>query len=81
MDNEEFKKLMVECDCPETLVKMASTKWQKAVAIEFVRNDSRMTRMEGDVSWVKRLTMSIFAVVVIATLAQYIAPALQTIFA
>jgi len=80
MNDEEFKKLLIEYDHPDHLIKMAKTKWQKAVAIEFVNQDKKMSGIEKDVNWVKRLTMSIFAVVVIAAVAQYVGPLFQTIF-
>lgn len=80
MNDDEFKELLKKYSHPDHLVRMAKTKWQKAVAIEFVNQDKKFLKIESEVIWIKRITMSIFAVVVIAAVAQYIGPALQTIF-
>jgi len=78
MDDKEFLELIAEVDCPEDLVKMAETKWQRHVAVEFVimdrkinERDARFAKVEKDVHWIKWLAVSVFGVVVLGILGQY----------
>jgi len=67
---EELKKAVDNGDCPETLVKMAKSKWQRQVAIEFVLQDKRLARQEQDIGTLKKITWGIFAAVSIAAVVQ-----------
>ena len=82
MDDKEFLERVAKAeennDCPENLVRMASTDWQKQVAIEFVLMDKkvnerneRFAKIEKDIHWVKWLAVSVFGIVVFGTLTQY----------
>ena len=58
-------------DCPELLIKMARTKWQKAVAIEFVRQARDTQEVKSDLRWIKYLVVSIFGLAVLGVLSQW----------
>jgi len=58
-------------DCPEVLIKMARTKWQKAVAIEFVRQAHEMEKVVNDQKWIKWMVMSIFGLAILGVLSQW----------
>ncbi len=42
-------------DCPITIFRMARTRWQKAVAIEFLKQQKQITEMKNDIKWIKYL--------------------------
>jgi len=59
--DEEFKKLVEEYkDCPEELYKMAKTKWQKLVAVEFFHLYKQLEGMEKNMKWLKWLIVAVF---------------------
>lgn len=73
MKDKEFIELFNEAqDCPEKIIKMAKTQFQKAVAVEFTIQDNRMRVMENNINWIKKISWGIFATVILGTLGQYV---------
>lgn len=67
MDDQEFLKMLTEaCNgkhCPEDLVKMATTKWQKQVAVEFVLQDKKIDANRHDLKVLKKICWGILLAV------------------
>lgn len=80
MKNKEFIELIDSGESPETLFELAETPYQKAVVIVLYKYDTRMKVYEKDVSWLKKITTSTFGIVLLAMLAQYLAPWFQSLF-
>lgn len=88
MEDKEFLKMVAEdTDCPEKLVEMADTPWQKQVAVEFVLQDRKITKLEetlnSNMAWVRKISLAVFGVVVLSALTPYMSPLftiLQAIF-
>jgi len=66
-------------DCPEKLIKMAETPFQKQVAVEFVlvhkkieERDERFAKLDKDISWCKWLSVSVFTIAVLGLLSQWL---------
>ena len=59
-------------DCPITIFRMARTRWQKAVAIEFLKQQKQITEMKNDIKWIKYLLSAMLSVTVIAVIAQVV---------
>jgi len=59
-------------DCPITIFRMARTRWQKAVAIEFLKQQKQITEMKNDLKWIKYLLSAMLSVTVIAVIAQVV---------
>jgi len=76
---ERFTKAIKNGDCPETLVKMAKTPWQKQVAVEFVLLDKKLAEQEHDIGTLKKICWGIFMAVAIAAVVQVISVILPTI--
>lgn len=80
MDDKEFLAKLADAekngDCPETLVKMATTKWQKQVAVEFVLMDKRVIKEKAqrdtEMKFMKRIMWAIFGVTVLAWMSQLV---------
>ena len=76
MNDAEFFKLLREaCNgehCPEDLVRMAETPFQKQVAVEFVLQDRRINAQGHDIKILKKLTWGIFTVTAVACVVQVV---------
>jgi len=80
LDDKEFLERVAKAekngDCPEDLVKMAETDWQKQVAVEFVMMDRRYSsdkaERDAEMKFVKRIMWAIFGVTVLAWVSQLI---------
>lgn len=73
MDDNEFLKLLNESDdCPEKLIKMAKTPFQKQAAVEFVLVYKRIDSHGHDIKMIKRITYGIFTLTAIACVVQVI---------
>ena len=58
--------------CPEDLIRMANTKWQKQVAVEFVFQDKRISKQGHKLDTVYKITWGIFIVVTSGAIIQAI---------
>jgi len=67
-------------DCPEKIYEAAKTPWQKQVALEFLANQQDRIIIKEKLSFHDKLLWAIFTVVILAAMAQYIAPFLTKIF-
>lgn len=54
------KKQKSEEDCPQVLIRMARTKWQKQVAIEFLNLNDKMNEVSNSVKHLKWLIYAMF---------------------
>lgn len=76
MDDKEFMGALLNAerngDCPETLVKMATTKWQKQVAVEFILQDRKLTHTSQRVDTIYKITWGIFILTAVASVVQVI---------
>ena len=73
MDDKEFIKMMKDSeDCPDKLIKMAETPWQKQVAIEFVIYDKRLNHNSHRIDTIYKITWGIFTLTAIACIVQVI---------
>jgi len=76
MNDTEFLTLLAEAckngGCPESLVKMAQTKWQKQVAVEFVLQDKRLSKHEHKIDTIYKITWGIFTLTALAVVVQVI---------
>lgn len=81
MDDKEFIKMMEgsDNDCPEKLIKMAESSWQKQVAVEFVlvhkrinERNERFAKIESNIKWCKWLIVSVFGIAALGLLTQWI---------
>jgi len=76
MDDKEFLMKLADAekngDCPDALIKMATTKWQKQVAVEFVLMDKKLASQSQELSTLKKITWGIFAATAIAAVVQVI---------
>lgn len=76
MNDKEFLILFADAckngGCPENLVKMAQTKWQRQVAVEFVLQDKRLAKHEHKIGTIYRITWGIFTLTAIAVVVQVI---------
>lgn len=52
-----------EKDCPQMLIKMAKTKWQRQVAITFLELHVKLSKVEVEVKHLKWLVLGVFAAV------------------
>lgn len=77
MDDKEFMKMLGETckgeHCPEDLVKMAKSRWQKQVAVEFVLFDKRINSQAHKLSTIYKITWGIFSLVAVGAVMQVIA--------
>ena len=73
MDDNEFLKLLQDSDdCPEQLIKMAESPWQKQVAVEFVIQDKKINAQGKDIATLKKITWGIFIATAVAAVVQVI---------
>lgn len=73
MNDKEFIKMFKQNEyCPERIIELAKTPFQKAVAVEFYSQDLRVKIIEKDISWIKKIQWAIFGTVLLATLGQYV---------
>ena len=75
MDNE-FEELVEKYkDCPKELFEMATTRFEKAVAVEFFalhkKIDEQTSTMKKDIDWLKWLIVSIFGITILGVLSQW----------
>lgn len=70
---EEVKKMLSAngSDCPADLIKMARTKWQKTVAIEFLHLYKETLEIKTNQKWLKWLIVSVFGLSVLGVLSQW----------
>ena len=59
-------------DSPDLLIKMAKTGWQKAIAVEFIRQYDHINEIRTNQTWLKYLVTGAFSVTVLAFVAQLI---------
>lgn len=61
-----------EEDCPQQLIKLAKTEWEKAVVVEFVEIESKIkeefAKLKNEIKWCKYLILAVFAAIVIQRL-------------
>jgi len=50
-------------DCPQILIKMAHTKWQKQVAITFLELNKTITEVQNEVKHLKWLVLGVFGAI------------------
>lgn len=73
MDDAEFVKMLNDSnDCPDKLIKMAETPWQKQVAIEFVFQDKKINAQGHDIAVLKKITWGIFILTFVACAVQVV---------
>ena len=73
MEDAEFLKMINDAeDCPDTLIKMAETSWQKEVAVEFVLQDKKINAQGHDIEVLKKITWGIFTLTAVACAVQVI---------
>ena len=75
-DNEVVKKInkILEGhkeDCPTDLIKMSHTKWQKTVAIEFIKMYKEVLELKANQKWLKWLIVSVFGISLLGVLSQW----------
>lgn len=58
-------------DCPTDLIGKAKTKWQKSVAIEFVKLYKDILEIKTEQKWLKWLIVSVFGVTILGLLSQW----------
>jgi hypothetical protein len=59
-------------DCPMEIYELAKTSWQKAVALEFFDIHKKLSDFSKDIEWLKYMIKGVFAVTVIAVVANLI---------
>jgi hypothetical protein len=52
-------------DCPETLVQLANTKFERAVVVEFISMDKKLDKTFDRLKWLERLTTTVLIVILI----------------
>lgn len=52
-------------DCPETLVQLANTKFERAVVVEFLSIESKIERAFNELKWLKWLTTTVLIVILL----------------
>lgn len=52
-------------DCPETLVQLANTKFERSVVLEFLNMDKKVERLFNELKWLKWLTISVLTVILL----------------
>ena len=82
MDDEEFYKWLKTADetegydCPEELVRMATSPFEKAVCVEFFKLYKEFTELKQDVKsnfkWMRWLVGSIFGTVILVLIVSVI---------
>lgn len=59
-------------DCPEKLIQLANTPFERNVVSEFISIESdikeQFAKIKADMKWIKWLTVSLFAAIIIARL-------------
>jgi len=68
--SETIEALSKLKDCPEELVKLANTNFEKACVIELIEFSKKMEGLKKDISWLKYLVKAIFTVTIVSVLAQ-----------
>jgi len=77
MREEEHEKLDAiingaKGDCPEDLIKLAKSPFEKAVVIEFFNLHKTCIKIKSEIKWIKWIVISIFGLTAIATVVQII---------
>ena len=68
--SETMEALSKLKDCPEELVKLANTNFEKACVIELIEFSKKMEGLKKDISWLKYLVKAIFTVTIVSVVAQ-----------
>jgi len=68
--SETMEALSKLKDCPEELVKLANTNFEKACVIELIEFSKKMEGLKKDISWLKYLVKAIFTVTIVSVIAQ-----------
>jgi hypothetical protein len=68
--SETIEALSKLKDCPEELVKLANTNFEKACVIELIEFSKKMEGLKKDISWLKYLVKAIFTVTIVSVVAQ-----------
>lgn len=59
-------------DCPNELIRLAVTPWEKACVIEFVEIETKLketyAQLRNEIKWCKWLTVSLFAAIIVTRL-------------
>lgn len=72
MPSNEFMEAIAKYDCPDKIFKLATTNFEKAVAIEFFLIHNRLDKSDNDLKWLKYLVKGTFGVVILGIIAQII---------
>jgi hypothetical protein len=59
-------------DCPVEIYDLATTKWEKSVALGFLDIHKKLNDFSKDIEWLKYMIKGVFAVTVIAVVANLI---------
>jgi len=59
-------------DCPQKLVELAKTPFERAVVVEFINVHELCIKMKNELKWIKWIVISIFGLTTIATVVQII---------
>lgn len=57
MDKEE--------DCPQTIIKMAKSAWQKEVGLEFIKVYNELNELKNECKWMKYLIVSVLLAIAV----------------
>jgi hypothetical protein len=66
MDKEAYE------DCPVEIYDLATTKWEKSVALGFLDVHKKLSDLNKDIQWLKYIIKTIFGILVISVIAQII---------
>jgi hypothetical protein len=58
-------------DCPQKVFQLATTEFEKAVAIEFFNLKNRCDRIDTNMKWIKWLIMGLFTTIVVGYIASF----------
>jgi len=73
MDDTEFLKMLNDSDdCPEKLIKMAETPFQKQTAVEFVLVHKEINAHGHDIKILQKITWGIFILTFVACAVQVV---------